>query len=246
MSKEDLYKKFARYYDKIYSKKDYVGECKFIEWALRKHKASAGNNLLDIACGTGSHANILKRNFSILGVDINEEMLKIAGKKVPEAEFILGNMKELNLDKKFDVITCLFSAMNYNLDLEEFEATLNNFYQHLNKDGVLIFDLGINQENWIEGMVSVDTVVENDLKLARICQSHLEGSIFNANFVFLIKEEDKFDFDIDSHVIGVFKTIAILELMENVGYDVFIYGDFTPNKWVPNSMERPVFVGIKI
>jgi len=124
-------------------------------------------------------------------------------------------------------------------------STLKNFYEHLHPGGVLIFDLGINQENWMEGMISVDTVVEDNLKLARICQSHLEGNIFNADFVFLVKENEKLDFDIDRHIIGVFKTSEIFELMKKVEFYVAVYGEFTHKKWEKGSMERPVFVGLK-
>ena len=45
MAKEQLYKKFAKYYDKIYSKKDYKKEVEFIEWAIKKHKKSKGRIL---------------------------------------------------------------------------------------------------------------------------------------------------------------------------------------------------------
>ena len=94
-------------------------------------------------------------------------MLKIFREKLPDNNFIQGDMKELSLNEKFDVLICMFSAMDYNTTIEEFKGTLENFYTHLNEGGVLIFDYGINQENWIEGLVSVDTVVDDNLKLAR-------------------------------------------------------------------------------
>ncbi len=53
--------------------------------------------------------------------------------------------------------------------------------------GILIFDLSFNTDNWIEGIVSVDTMAEKELKIARICQSRLENGIFNANSFFLLK-----------------------------------------------------------
>lgn len=234
MVEEQLYKKFARYYDKIYSKKDYEGEVQFIKWALEEHKASKGNRLLDVACGTGSHALHLKDHFSILGVDINPEMLRLARKKVPDVEFQEGDMKkleELKLDEKFDCITCMFSAINYNTNCQELKITLKNFYRHLNDGGVLIFDLGLNRENWIEGMVSVDTVVEDDLKLARMAQSHLDDGVFNTSFVFLVKTDGKLDFDIDQHKLGVFKTSEVEELMDNIGFRTFVYDEFTHEEW---------------
>lgn len=245
MSHQNLYKKFAKYYDKIYSKKDYKRECEFIKWAVSHHKTSPGDKLLDVACGTGAHASLLKNNYSITGIDLSSNMLDIARKKVSDVKFETGDMKKLNLEDKFDIITCLFSAMNYNTTLKEYETTLKNFYNYLYHGGVLIFDLGINKDNWLEGMISVDTVAEDNLKLARICQSHLEGNIFNASFVFLVKENNQLDFDIDHHVIGVFKICEIFELMKKVGFEVKIYREFTSKQWEEESMERPVFVGLK-
>lgn len=253
MTEEQLYKKFARYYDQIYEKLDHQKESEFVKWAVKKHKTSKGNKLLDIACGTGRHAEDLKDRFKVMGVDINPEMLKIAREKLPDMEFIEGNMKELDLRSKnnpdlneaFDVIICMFSAMNYNTTLNELKSTLKNFHIHLNEGGVLIFDLGINKENWIEGLVSVDTVVDKNLKLARICQSHLENGIFNADFVFLIKEDDKLDFDIDQHKLGVFGIEEVVDIMVNTGFENFIYSDFTVKKWDVLSGDRPIFVGVK-
>ncbi len=245
MTEEQLYKKFARYYDRIYDKIDLKKESEFIKWAVLKHKTSEGNKLLDMACGTGRHAKILKDTFDVQGVDINPEMLKIASEKLPEIDFIEGDMKKLNLDKKFDVVICMFSAMNYNTTLKEFKGTLENFHRHLNEGGVLIFDYGINKENWIEGLVSVDTVVDNNLKLARICQSQLEDGIFNANFLFLIKEKGKLDFDIDQHKLGVFGIEEVIDSMSETGFETFIYSEFTKNEWNVLSGERPIFVGVK-
>ena len=139
----------------------------------------------------------------------------------------------------------MFSAMNYNTTLEELETTLKNFYNHLNKGGVLIFDYGINQENWIEGLVSMDTVVDEGFKLARICQSHLDEGIFDADFVFLINENGKLDFDIDQHKLGVFRIEDVIYLMEKTGFINFIYADFTQNEWDVTSGDKLVFVGVK-
>lgn len=245
MTEEQLYTKFAIYYDLIYENINLHKESDFIKWAVKQHKNSAGNKLLDMACGTGRHAQLLKDSFDVMGVDINPEMLKIAREKLPDISFMEEDMKELNLDEKFDVVICMFSAMNYNTTLEEFKKTVENFYNHLNEGGVLVFDYGINKENWIEGLISVDTAVKDDLKLARICQSHLEDGIFNANFIFLIKEEGKIDFDIDQHRLGVLGVEEVIDSMGETGFKSFIYSEFTQKEWDVVSGERPIFVGVK-
>lgn len=245
MTKQQLYRKYAHYYDLIYEKMDLEKESDFIKWAVLKHKTSTGNELLDMACGTGRHSAMLKDSFEILGADINQDMLKIAREKLSDVEFIEADMKDLDLKREFDVIICMFSAMNYNHTREEFEKTIENFYNHLHAGGVLIFDLGINQENWIEGLVSVDTVVNDEVKLARICQSHLENGIFNANFVFLVKENGKLDFDIDQHKLGVFHIEEVINSLIKIGFQNFIYSDFNKDEWNILSGERPIFVAVK-
>ena len=245
MTEEQLYKKFAGYYDKIYEKLDHEKESEFVKWAVNKHNGSDGNLLLDIACGTGRHGYFLKDDFKILGVDINEEMLKIAREKVHDVEFITGDMKKLNLGRKFDAVICMYSAISYNITFEELKLTLKNFYDHLNDKGVLIFDMGINKENWAEGNVSVDTVVDGNLKIARISKAYLENGILNSNFVFLIKDNGKIDFDIDEHKLGVFGIKEVNELMENIGFETFIYSNFNDELYEIGNGERPVFVGVK-
>ena len=245
MSEEQLYKNFASYYDKIYNGVDYEGEVEFIKWAVNKHSTSSSKLLMDVACGTGSHAKKLTDNFNITGIDISPQMLKIAREKVPSANFIPGDMKNLDTGSKYDVITCIFSAIHYNRNLKELKTTLQNFYDHLNPGGILIFDLSLNKNNWIEGLVSVDTVVEEDLKIARICQSRLKEGVFNANFVFLVKDHGEFDFDIDQHELGVFKVEEVVNLMENTQFETLVYAGFSAEEWINNDVERPVFVGIK-
>ena len=139
----------------------------------------------------------------------------------------------------------MFSAMNYNTTGEEFKRTLSNFHNHLNPGGILIFDYGINKENWIEGLVSVDTVVNGENKLARICQSHMKDGIFDANFVFLLKENGKLDFDIDQHKLGVFGVEEVANFLNEAGFTTYIYSEFTQKKWDVLSGERPIFVGLK-
>jgi ubiquinone/menaquinone biosynthesis C-methylase UbiE len=245
MTKEQLYKKFAKYYDKIYSEKDYEEEVEFIEWAIKKHKKSRGNKLLDVACGTGAHAMFLKKSYDVLGIDISQEMLKIARKKVKGVKFSKGDMKKLDLKERFDIIICLFSSINYNTDYKELKNTLGNFRKHLKKGGIVIFDLGFFKENWMEGRVWVDTFVDKDLQLARITHSYDSGGVFNAKFVFLVKDKGKLDFEIDEHKLGIFEVVRVEETMNSVGFTTFLYGGLTKKKWTKKSKKRVVVVGVR-
>ena len=245
MGEQELYRKYAGYYDLIYNWMDYPGEVDFIKRAVAHHLKSGGNELLDVACETGGHALFLQDDFQILGVDINPEMLDLAREKLPGVNFIQSDMKKLDLGLKFDVIICLFSAINYHTSLEELEKTFQRFYQHLHVGGVLLFDLGFCLENWEEGRMLVDAVVEGDLQLARISQSRLQDGVFNANFVFLIKEDGKMDFEVDQHQIGVFPTLKVQDILYDIGFECYIYNGYNDEPWDPDSDKRPVFIGVK-
>ena len=56
-----IYNKYGRYYDLIYSGKDYSAECDYVEECIRCFSVIPVGRILDVGCGTGSHAVILAK-----------------------------------------------------------------------------------------------------------------------------------------------------------------------------------------
>src|SRR3990167_7289842 len=140
MEKELLYKQLAKYYDLVYSWKDYKKEALKIKSLIKKYKKSDGKELLDAACGTGEHLKYLKSNFYCTGMDISKEMLKIAKKNVKGAVFKQADIINFNINKKFDAILCLFSSIAYLKTYKNLEKSIKNFYKHLKNGGVIIIE----------------------------------------------------------------------------------------------------------
>lgn len=65
-----------------------------------------GMDVLDVACGTGVlFPDYLKRGVgSVTGIDISQEMARIAAEKFPEVKVICGDVEEAKFDKLFDAI----------------------------------------------------------------------------------------------------------------------------------------------
>ena len=63
---------------------------------------------LDAACGTGRHTTALVASgYKTIGVDQSPEMVAVARRKVPEAEFRIGHLENLPLDdSSVDVAVC--------------------------------------------------------------------------------------------------------------------------------------------
>jgi len=97
MKKQVMYKELAKYYDLIYLSKDYKKESKKLMRIIKRYKKSEGKNLLDVACGTGSHLKFLEKKFDCFGIDVNNEMLKIARKKLKKVILRKANMVNFSI-----------------------------------------------------------------------------------------------------------------------------------------------------
>ena len=64
------YEKSSETYDAVYlSKKDYVKEAEQVHGIVQEQRKSAGNELLDVACGTGLHAEAFQRWYQVEGLE---------------------------------------------------------------------------------------------------------------------------------------------------------------------------------
>src|SRR5688572_21599330 len=111
------YAKSAEIYDAIYlAKKDYVKEAEQVHSIVEEHKKTAGNELLDVACGTGLHAEVLRHWYNVEGLDLSEDQLAVAKNRLPDVKFYHADMTNFDTGKHYDVVTCLFSAIGELLD----------------------------------------------------------------------------------------------------------------------------------
>lgn len=127
-----------RFYDAVYSSKDYAGEARKLKRFIAAHKRSEGNSLLDVACGTGGHVPYLVDDFAYEGLDLDPEMLALAQARFPQVPFHLGNMLDFALGRRFDVVTCLFSSIAYSKTVTGLHQAIATMASHLVLGGVLL------------------------------------------------------------------------------------------------------------
>src|SRR5512141_2567301 len=110
-----MFSKSAQYYDEIYASvdKDYAGEAAKTRKIIQMYKRTKGRSLLDVACGTGTHAGYLSKYYQIDGLDLDAGLLAIAKKKHPKIRFHQGDMTNFDLGRQFDAVVCLFSSIGY-------------------------------------------------------------------------------------------------------------------------------------
>ena len=106
------YRQSAVVYDALCRKKDYRRASRTLVRILRR-VAPGARSLLDVGCGTGRHLEHLRGRFHVEGLDLSRQMLAIARKRCPGVRFHQGTLVDFNLNRQFDVITCLFGAIGY-------------------------------------------------------------------------------------------------------------------------------------
>jgi SAM-dependent methyltransferase len=131
---------YSKYYDLLYRDKDYPGEARYIHELIAQHRPGA-RTVLDLGCGTGRHAQLLaQRDYQLTGVDLSEEMLKVAREGGPQLSFVQGDVRSVRLGKTFDVVLSLFHVMSYQTTNDDLRAALSTVREHLAPGGLFVFD----------------------------------------------------------------------------------------------------------
>jgi SAM-dependent methyltransferase len=174
--------------------------------------------LLDVAVGTGRHLYYLKAWFDVEGLDVNRKMIAMAQERNPEIKFHQGNMLNFKLPKKFDIISCLFSAIGYMTTKAKLRRAIQTMSFHLKPGGVLIIEPWITPRNFKNGKLHAVLVNQPELKLARLGRSLARGKISLIDFHYLIatpkgtryfRETEKFGLFTNSEYIGAFRTAGL-------------------------------------
>lgn len=135
-----LYKDLAEFYFEIESvNRNFQNEIKFL---LNIFPMDKTHKTVDLGCGTGEHVNELsKLGYDVIGLDISQQMLRIARKRFPKCRFILDDIPNLAVTGGFDAMYSLFGTMDYLLEDLMFRRALKGIYSRLRIKGKIIFDL---------------------------------------------------------------------------------------------------------
>ncbi len=107
-----MFSKSAALYDRIYgSFKDYSSECRSIHSLIQNEHRNA-QTLLDVACGTGEHARILRNQYEydVDGIDLDDDLISIAISKNPFGTFHRCDMIDFDLGKNL-MWLCVYSVL---------------------------------------------------------------------------------------------------------------------------------------
>jgi SAM-dependent methyltransferase len=183
---------YSKYYDLLYKDKDYQTEVSYIDEIIKKI-GKENCHLLDIGCGTGKHASLLAdKGYKVHGIDISKTMIDIADRNFSQkVKFSIGDIKNLELNETFDVITSLFHVMSYQTQNDNISDSFKSVYNHLKPGGYFIFDCwygpGVMND---PPTVKIKRMKDEQIEVIRIAEpeTHYDKSVVDVNFQILVND----------------------------------------------------------
>jgi glycine/sarcosine N-methyltransferase len=180
----DFYHDLAPFYDEMISFEKRLDKEKMVFHSLlEKFPAKVA---LDAGCGSGFHSILLsKLGLKVTGIDISDDMLKLAGnnaqKHFVDPTFVKSDFLTIGktLTTKFDTVFCLGNSFVHLLNDDEQRRVLQNFKDRLNEGGYLCLQI-VNYDKFLHEKKRELSVKEaGDKTFTRTYEYHERTITFN-------------------------------------------------------------------
>lgn len=186
-----LYTKFSRFYDRLYSGKNYGMEVEFILEVFKRLFEKKAEKVIDFGCGTGKHVDeFSRRGLEAIGVEKEIEMLRFAEGR--EGSFVEGDFRELKVEGDADIVVSLFSTIQH-IKKEEIEETLRKFCKQLGDEGLCVLDI----HNIERRETFVKTLLHEGAKVAKTSTWRLVSPDEIVVETAWLVDDGELDFDVD-------------------------------------------------
>lgn len=231
---------YAKYYDLLYKDKDYEAEVEYVDSLIKRYNPNA-KNILDLGCGTGRHAELLcRKGYHVHGVDASEDMIQIAkGRQCQGSgslKFTHSKIQDLNLSERFDVIVALFHVLSYQTTNEDVLTFFKVASNHLEDDGILIFDFWYGPAVLTEKpSIRLKRASNNTLQVLRIAEPEIkfDKNLVEVNYTIIIsdlvsktfletheKHHMRFFFDTELEIFCMLNNLEIVNRFKWMSYDM--------------------------
>jgi SAM-dependent methyltransferase len=182
-----------------------------------------GGLVVDLGCGSGQWAReLVDAGYRVLGIDISEAMIELSCNKVPEAEFRLGSLFEVEIPR-CQAVTAISEVLNYLFDAENEERGLGRLFRRVHDalvpGGVFVFDvLGPGQVP--PGTRARGFRVGEDWAVLAEREENAERGTMERRIVSFRKVGDYYRRDDEVHRVRLYDPAGLSAELEQAGFQV--------------------------
>ena len=250
MSKQDVFNdQYSRYYNLFYAGKNYSSEVEYIDRTIKRFHPAA-SKVLEFGSGTGGHGLLLQdRGYDMHGVELSEEMAKIARSKGYPCT--VGSMVDVSVDATYDVVIALFHVVSYINSNADLIQLFRNARKHLSSEGIFVFDVWFTPAVIFQmPEVRVKRAKDNEIEVTRLAEPvlHHSKNVVDVNYhVYAknIKDGSYSEFS-ETHSMRHFSVPEIELLALNSGFTLIATEEFltghepTINTWGVNFVLKAI------
>lgn len=243
------YGEFAKIYDDLINEDiNYDNMVSRIIEICNEHNIEC-KDYLDVACGTGNVTVRLAKHFKdIYAVDLSEDMLREAFNKLKEnrikGKIICQDMTEMQLNRKFDLITSVLDSTNYITDEDDLEKYFSSVKEHLKDDGIFIFD--VNSYYKLSEILGNNIYTYSEDDVFYTWENVFEDDMVSMFLTFFVKKGELYERFEEEHFERAYKEEELESALSNCGLKVINKFDGYSNNKVQVNSERVVYVVKKI
>jgi SAM-dependent methyltransferase len=195
-------------------------------------------SLLDLACGTGTLANLMaKRGWKVFGVDASEGMLRQGKKKVEgtrySVTFSRQDMERFTLPEQVTLAVCMFDAVNHLTSSRALLSCFRRVNAALIPGGYFIFDVN-NELCYKTVWRQTEMVREKDFTMVLENSFNAPRRVGMSRVTLFMRRGDLFERKEETVRERYYPRDEIEELLRRAGFRVLESADFnfTPNPLV--------------
>ena len=198
-----LYGELADWFPLLTRPDEYAEEAAV--YRLLLDAAGPVETVLELGSGGGNNASHLKAHYDLTLVDVSERMLTVSRRINPECEHVVGDMRTLRLERRFDAVF-IHDAIDHLVTLDELRAAMATAYEHLRPGGVVLLCPDHLRDTFVPSTDhgGHDEGARGLRYLEWTCDPDPEDTTSTTDYAYLLREGDEVRVVHDRHVCGLF------------------------------------------
>jgi SAM-dependent methyltransferase len=216
-----LYTDLTAWYRLIDPPADHEEEASVYAEALMRCASGPAATLLELGSGAGHNALFLKRRFRCTLADVSEPMLALSRELNPDCEHLLGDMRTLRLDRRFDAVF-VHDAVCYLTTIGDLRRMADTAFAHTRPGGAALFAPDYVKEAFREraALIAGDDGSRSLRGLEWAWDPDPADSSYRVEYTFLLRDGSEMTTIYDPHVEGLFTIDEWRDVLTVAGYEV--------------------------